>query len=71
MTVQSDIKKAIASAESLKGSYSMFAESTEDSSAKQLFEELSEEMQRHVDSLNSRLSYLERNNPLYQKEQQQ
>ncbi len=66
MTVQSDLKKAIATAESMKGSYATFAESTEDTSAKQLFQELSTEMQRQVDSLSSRLRYLEKNNPLCQ-----
>ncbi|MDA8442438.1 MAG: DUF1657 domain-containing protein [Peptococcaceae bacterium] len=64
MTVQADLKKAVASAEAAKGTYSMMAESTEDQSAKQMFKELSQDMDRHVDMLNSRLGYVTQNNTL-------
>lgn len=37
MTVQSDLQKAVASAESLKGSYATFATSTQDKAAKKMF----------------------------------
>ncbi len=70
MTVQSDLQKAAASAQSLLGSYSMFASGTQDQAAKKMFQELAQDMQRHVDTLNSRLSYLEKNNPMYQQQQQ-
>ncbi|MFA5385442.1 MAG: DUF1657 domain-containing protein [Eubacteriales bacterium] len=66
MTVQSDLQKALASAESLKGSYAVFASSTEDKAAKTMFQEMSQDMQRHVDSLSFRLKYLEKNNPIQQ-----
>ncbi|QSQ09723.1 hypothetical protein H0A61_02103 [Koleobacter methoxysyntrophicus] len=66
MTVQSDLKKALASAQSALGSYSTFAESTQDQSAKQMFQQMAQDMQRHIDQLNSRLSYIEKNNPLNQ-----
>lgn len=68
MTVQSDLKKALASAQSALGSYSTFAESTQDQSAKQMFQQMAQDMQRHIDQLNSRLSYIEKNNPLNQQQ---
>lgn len=69
MTVKSDIKKAIASAESAKGTYAMFAESTDDTTAKQMFQQMEQDMQRHVDMLNNRLNYITENNTLYQQQQ--
>lgn len=70
MTVQTDIQKNVAQAQSLLGSYSMAASSTQDQMAKKMYQELAQDMQRHVDSLNARLSYLEKNNPMYQQQQQ-
>lgn len=57
MTVKSDLQKAIAAAESAKGTYAMFAQSTEDQTAKQMFQSMSQDMDRHLAQLNSRLSY--------------
>lgn len=71
MTVQSDLKKAIAAAESAKGSYATFAESTEDQMAKSMFQQLSQDMDNHIYQLTSRLDYLSQNNPLNQGSQQQ
>ncbi|MDA8096043.1 MAG: DUF1657 domain-containing protein [Desulforudis sp.] len=70
MTIQSDLQKNVAQAQSLLGSYSMAASSTQDQMAKKMYQELAQDMQRHIDSLNSRLSYLEKNNPMYQQQQQ-
>ncbi|MHB1125705.1 MAG: DUF1657 domain-containing protein [Bacillota bacterium] len=70
MTVQSDLQKAIAGAQALMGTYAMSAQGTQDPAAKKMYQELSQDMQRHIDSLNSRLSYLEKNNPMYQQQQQ-
>jgi len=70
MTVQSDLQKSVAQAESLKGSYDTFATSTLDNAAMKMFQEMSQDMQRHIDSLNTRLSYIEKNNPMYQQQQQ-
>lgn len=70
MTVQQDLEKAVASAQSALGTYSMFASSTLDQSAKQMFKDMSRDMQRHVDMLNSRLTYVTQNNDLNQKQQQ-
>jgi rubrerythrin len=58
LTVQSDLKKAIASAQAAKGTYLMAAESTEDQSAKERYEQMASEMDNHLDYLNSRLQYL-------------
>ncbi len=68
MTVQADLQKAVASAQSALGTYQVFAQSTEDQSAKQMFQELSRDMQRHVDMLNSRLTYLTQSNSLNQQQ---
>ena len=71
MTVQSDLKKAIASAEAAKGTYAMAAESTEDQSAKQKYQEMKTDMDKHLMYLNNRLNYLTNNNSLNQVQQQQ
>lgn len=70
MTVQSDLQKVVASAESLKASYAIFASSAQEQAAKKMYTEMAQDMQRHVDSLNTRLSYIEKNNPLYKQQQQ-
>lgn len=64
MTVQSDLQKAIASCEAAKGSYSLMAQSTEDQQTKQTFEQMSSEVDMHIQFLNDRLNYLNTNNPL-------
>ena len=69
MTVQSDLQKAVASAQSALGTYETFAQSTLDQSAKTMFQELSRDMERHVSMLNSRLGYITQNNDLNQKNQ--
>lgn len=66
MTVQQDMQKAIASAQSALGTYSMFAQSTQDKSAQIMFQQMSQDMQRHIDMLNGRLQYLNENNQLNQ-----
>lgn len=58
MTVQSDLKKAIASAQSAKGTYLMNAESTEDQSAKDRYQQMASDIDNHLEYLNSRLQYL-------------
>lgn len=58
MTVQIDLKKAIASAQAAKGTYLMAAESTEDQSAKDRYQQMASDMDVHLEYLNSRLDYL-------------
>ena len=48
MTVVSDLKKAIAAAESAKGTYATFAESTEDQMAKAMYQQLAQDMDNHI-----------------------
>ncbi len=69
MTVQSDLKKAIAAAEAAKGTYAMAAEATEDQSAKQKYQEMSADMDKHLEFLSSRGQYLDSNNSLNQQQQ--
>jgi rubrerythrin len=64
MTVKSDLEMAVASAESAKGTYLMAAQSTEDATAKQKYEEMAMNIESHVSYLNSRLDYLNSSNTL-------
>ncbi len=64
MTVESDLQKAVASAQSALGSYQMFAESTQDPAAKQMFQSMAQDMERHVNQLNARMDYLSNSNPM-------
>lgn len=64
MTIQSDLEKAVATAQSALGSYETFASSTQDESAKSMFKDLSNDMQRHVGVLKGRLNYVTENNPM-------
>ncbi|MCC5911062.1 MAG: DUF1657 domain-containing protein [Clostridiaceae bacterium] len=66
MTVQSDLQKTIAYCEATKGTYALMAESTEDQQAKQTFNTMKADMDRHIEFLNNRLEYLTINNPLNQ-----
>lgn len=62
MTVESDLRKAMASAQAALGNYSMFAESTQDQSAKQMFQEMAADLRRHINQIQSRLDYVTSNN---------
>ena len=64
MTVKSDLQKAVASAESAKGTYLVAAQSTEDATAKQKYEEMAMNIDSHVTFLNSRIDYLNGSNIL-------
>lgn len=68
MTVHSDLQKAVASAQSAKGTYLMAASSTEDTSAKQRYEAMANEMDNHLSYLSSRLQYLNSSNSFNQSE---
>lgn len=61
MTVQKDLQKALAAAESAKGTYSSFAAATDDQSAKNMFEQMSQDMDKHISQLNSRLGVVGQN----------
>lgn len=61
MTVQKDLQKALAAAESAKGTYAQFAAATDDQSAKNMFQGMSQDMDRHIAQLNSRLGVVDQN----------
>lgn len=61
MTVQKDLQKAVAAAESAKGTYSTFSQSTDDQTAKQMFTQMTQDMDRHISQLNSRLGIAAQN----------
>lgn len=63
MTVQSDLQQAIAQAQQALGSYSVFAESTQDPQAKGMFATMAHDMERHLKQLNDRLNYVNQNEP--------
>ncbi|AFM41730.1 Protein of unknown function (DUF1657) [Desulfosporosinus acidiphilus SJ4] len=64
MTVQADLEKAVAAAQSALGTYETFSASTLDDSAKQMFKEMSSDMERHVALLRGRLAYVTQNNSM-------
>ncbi len=71
LTVHSDLKKALAAAESARGTYAVFAESTEDKMAKAMFEQMARDMDNHIRLLGSRLNYVDSNNLLNARQEQQ
>lgn len=57
MTVKSDLEKALAAAESAKATYATFALSTDDDTVKQMFNQMSQDLENHVSSIRGRLQY--------------
>jgi rubrerythrin len=66
MTVRGDLERAIAMAEAARGNYLLFATESADDSAQQVFNDMAEDMQRHVTVLESRREYLDEHNELNQ-----
>lgn len=64
MTIRQDLDKQIAMAEASKGSYLLFAVGSEDETARQVFSDMAEDMERHVKILKSRVDYLDQYNQL-------
>lgn len=56
MTVKKDLEKAVAAAQSAQGTYASFATSTDDPSAQSMFEQMPNDMERHVSQINFRLN---------------
>ena len=56
MTVKKDLEKAVAAAEAAKGTYAAFAAATDDAGAQTMFTQMSQDMDRHIAQLNSRIS---------------
>jgi len=61
MTVQKDLKKALAAAESAKGTYAAFTEATDDKNAQQMFQLMAHDMDRHISQINGRLGVVAQN----------
>lgn len=70
MTVKSDLQQAIAACESAKGSYSMMCQATEDKQVKKTFEQMGNEVNKHLQFLEGRLNYVTQHNRLNQTNQQ-
>lgn len=69
MTVQQDLEKAVAAAESAQGCYLTFATATQDKSQQSMFKSMADDMERHIEQLRDRLTYVSDNNPLNQQSQ--
>jgi hypothetical protein len=68
MTVGTKVQKTLASAESVLASLKMFALETQDQSAKQTYNTLVQSQQTIVDSLNSRLQYIQNQEPQFKQQ---
>lgn len=69
MTIKSDLEKVIAYCEVTKGSYALMAQSTEEDQAKQMFNSMKADVEKHIQFLNDRLEYLKQNNELIKNKQ--
>jgi rubrerythrin len=69
LTVQSDLQKAVAACEAAKGTYKVMAQSTEDQSAKVMYNEMSVDLDKHLTYLNNRVNYITQSNDLNQTKQ--
>ncbi|CAM3244717.1 DUF1657 domain-containing protein [Paenibacillus lupini] len=65
MTVASDVKTCVASLKSAQASLEQFALSTENKSAKQMFEQAAQQTQSIVDQVAGRVKELESEEPQY------
>ncbi|MBM7571001.1 DUF1657 domain-containing protein [Aquibacillus albus] len=65
MTVGTQMQQAIASCESVIASLHSFSLETQDQTAKQMFQNLSNQQQQILDNLKARLQYIETQEPQY------
>lgn len=56
MTVKKDLEKALAAAESARGTYATFGTATDDKTAQQMFQNMAEDMEQHIANIESRLN---------------
>jgi len=59
------MQQTIASAESVKANLKTFALETQDQQAKQMYQQLAQTMENVVSSLQSRMNYIEQEEPQY------
>lgn len=64
MTVQKDLEKVVAYCEAIKGTYAIMAHSTEDQDAKDMFNSMKTDIEKHMEFLSGRIEYLNENNEL-------
>ncbi|MEI3613992.1 DUF1657 domain-containing protein [Pseudogracilibacillus sp. SO30301A] len=65
MTVGTQMQQAIASCQSLVSNFTTFALETQDQNVKQMFQDLAQQQQTILDNLNSRLQYIQQEEPQY------
>lgn len=65
MTVGTQMQQTIASAESVLANLKTFSLETQDQVAKQMFQSLTQSQQTVVDSLKSRLNYIQEQEPQF------
>ena len=65
MTVGSKMQQTLASAEGVKANLKTFALDTQDQQAKQMYNQLADNMTNIVNTLQSRLNYIEQQEPQY------
>lgn len=67
MTVRKDLERSIAMAAVAKGNYLLFATDSEDDTVTSVFRDMADDMERHVQILESRRDYLDKHNQLNNK----
>lgn len=65
MTVGTQMQQTVANCESVAASLKSFALETNDQNAKQMFQQLAEQQQTIVENLNTRLQYIQQEEPQY------
>lgn len=65
MTVATKVQQAVVSAQAVIASLNGFALDTDDQQAKEMFNQLSQQQQQILDSLNARLQYIQQQEPQY------
>ncbi len=65
MTVKNQLEKTIASAESVLADLKSYSLATDDKNAQRMFKKLALSQQGIMDTLNSRLEYIKREEPQY------
>ncbi|HJV44965.1 MAG TPA: DUF1657 domain-containing protein [Bacillota bacterium] len=68
MTVGSKLQQTLASAEGVKANLKMFSLDTQDQQAKQMFDQLAQNMENICTTLQARVSYVEQQEPQYKQQ---
>ncbi|AZO94596.1 DUF1657 domain-containing protein [Halocella sp. SP3-1] len=65
MTVKSQLEKTVTNAESVLADLKSYSLATDDKNAQQMFKKLASSQQEIMETLNSRLEYIKREEPQY------